>query len=45
MFLMPSQEYLSVSSSLVKEIHAHGGDVSRLVPPLVAERMHAKRAS
>lgn len=45
LFLMPSQEYLSVSSSLVKEIHAHGGDVSRLVPPLVAERMDAKRAS
>jgi pantetheine-phosphate adenylyltransferase len=45
LFLMPSQEYLSVSSSLVKEIHAHGGDVSRLVPPLVAEHMNAKRAS
>lgn len=42
-FLMPSEEYLSVSSSLVKEIHAHGGEVSRLVPPLVAERMDRKR--
>jgi pantetheine-phosphate adenylyltransferase len=44
LFLMPSEEFLSVSSSLVKEIHAHGGDVSRLVPPSVATRMDAKRS-
>ena len=43
LFLMPSEEYLSVSSSLVKEIHAHGGDVTRLVPPSVAARMDSKR--
>ncbi len=45
LFLMPSAEYLSVSATLVREIHAHGGDVSRLVPPAVRKRMDAKRRS
>ncbi len=43
LFLMPSAEFLSVSSTLVREIHAHGGDISKLVPPNVASRMDAKR--
>jgi pantetheine-phosphate adenylyltransferase len=41
-FLMPSEEVLSISSSLVKDIHQHGGDVSALVPPKVLERMRAQ---
>jgi pantetheine-phosphate adenylyltransferase len=38
-FLMPSEDYLSVSSTLIKDIQRHGGDVSSLVPPLVSERL------
>jgi pantetheine-phosphate adenylyltransferase len=33
-----------VSSSLVKEVAAYGGDVSGLVPPEVLERLLALRA-
>lgn len=43
LFLMPSAEFLSLSSTLVREIHTHGGDISKLVPPSVASRMDAKR--
>ncbi len=35
LFLMPSEEVLSVSSTLIKDIHRHGGDISTLVPPAV----------
>lgn len=38
-FLMPSEEVLSISSSLVKDIQKHGGDVSALVPPNVLKRI------
>lgn len=34
-FLIPSQEYSFLSSSFVKEIAKHGGDVGTMVPPLV----------
>lgn len=40
-FLMPSAEHLSVSSSLVREIFEHGGDIAPLVPPNVLARMKA----
>jgi pantetheine-phosphate adenylyltransferase len=40
-FLMPSEDYLSVSSTLIKDIQRHGGDVSSLVPPLVADRLRS----
>jgi pantetheine-phosphate adenylyltransferase len=40
-FLMPSEDFLSVSSTLIKDIHRHGGDVSSLVPALVADRLNA----
>ena len=39
LFLMPSEQVLSLSSSLIKEIHRHGGDVSSLVPPVVLEAL------
>lgn len=45
LFLMPSEEVLSVSSTLVKDIHHHGGEVSSLVPPEVLDRMVAKRGA
>lgn len=35
LFLMPSENYIFISSSLVKEIASMGGDVSDLVPPVV----------
>ena len=40
-FLLPSENFLSVSSTLIKDIQRHGGDVSSLVPPLFAERLGA----
>ena len=43
LFLMPSEKFLSVSSSLVREIFKHDGDVAPLVPPSVLRRMEAKR--
>ena len=43
LFLMPSAEFLSVSATLVREIHTHHGDVSRLVPTVVQKRMDARR--
>ena len=36
-FVMPSQEYAYLSSRLIKEVAALGGDVSHLVPPAVAK--------
>ena len=42
-FLMPQEEYTFVSSRLVKEVQLLGGDVSSLVPPVVLERLNAKR--
>lgn len=38
-FLMPSEQVLSLSSSLIKEIHRHGGDITSLVPPTVLEAL------
>ncbi|KPK63468.1 phosphopantetheine adenylyltransferase [candidate division WOR_3 bacterium SM23_42] len=43
-FLMPSEKYIFVSSSLVKEITALNGDVSKMVPPLVAKALRRKLA-
>ena len=34
-FIIPSQEHSFLSSSFVKEIARHGGDVSKMVPPSV----------
>ena len=38
-FFMTALEHSYLSSSLVKEIAAFGGDVSQMVPPAVARRM------
>jgi pantetheine-phosphate adenylyltransferase len=41
MFLMPSETYTYVNSTLVKEIARHGGNVDRFVPQAVASRLKA----
>jgi pantetheine-phosphate adenylyltransferase len=41
LFLMPSEDYTFVNSSLVKEIARHGGDVSAFVPGGVRARLAA----
>lgn len=42
---MPSDQYMFVSSRLVKEIAALGGDVSEFVTPLVLDALKAKLAA
>ena len=46
-FLMASEKFIFVNSTVVKEVSAHGGDVSELVPEHVntalLERMKKKR--
>jgi pantetheine-phosphate adenylyltransferase len=41
-FMLPAVEYTYVSSRLVKEVFRLGGDVARLVPPIVLESLKAK---
>ncbi len=41
-FLMANDAYFYVSSNLVKEAAALGGDVSKLVPDVVARKLRAK---
>jgi len=41
-FLMTSVEYIYLRSSLVKEVAALGGDVSRFVPPFVERKLREK---
>lgn len=42
LFLMPSEEFAFVSSSLVREIAQLGGDVSRFVPQCVVNALQQK---
>ena len=44
-FMMPAVEYTYVASRLVKEVFRLGGDVSKLVPPLVLEALRDKLAA
>ncbi len=39
-FLMPSQEYTYLTSSIIKEVATHGGPVTDFVHPEVAKRVH-----
>ena len=39
---MTSQEYMFISSSLLKEVAKLGGDIASMVPPHVAEAVSAK---
>jgi pantetheine-phosphate adenylyltransferase len=44
-FMMPAETYSYVSSRLVKEVFALGGNVSGLVPPVVEERLRQKQGA
>lgn len=43
-FMMPSAKYSFLSSSLIKEIVRHGGDVSDFLPESVTARLRARVA-
>ena len=45
LFLTPAEKYLFMSSTIVREIARFGGDVSKFVHPIVAERLRAKVAA
>jgi pantetheine-phosphate adenylyltransferase len=42
-FMMPSEKYTFISSRLIKEVFALGGQVHGLVPDLVETRLREKR--
>jgi pantetheine-phosphate adenylyltransferase len=42
-FMMPAEQYTYISSRLIKEVFMLQGSIAGLVPPLVEERLHAKR--
>ena len=44
-FVMPSQEYAFLSSSLIKEVMSNGGDAARWLPDDVAELVTARLAA
>jgi pantetheine-phosphate adenylyltransferase len=44
-FMMPAEQYVYISSRLVKEVCMLGGSVSGLVPAVVEERLKEKRAA
>jgi pantetheine-phosphate adenylyltransferase len=41
-FLMPAEKYMSISSSLIREIASLGGDVSAFVPELIVRALKNK---
>lgn len=45
LFILSDPGMVFVSSSLVKEIHDNGGDVSRYVPPSVMHRLEARSST
>jgi pantetheine-phosphate adenylyltransferase len=44
-FLMPSEEYSFITSTIVKEAASYGGDVSSLVPRIVVQKLRQKYRS
>ncbi|HAS6107637.1 TPA: pantetheine-phosphate adenylyltransferase [Vibrio vulnificus] len=42
-FLTPSEEHAFISSTIVREVAIHGGDVTQFVPTVVAEALHQKK--
>ncbi|ELP5729722.1 pantetheine-phosphate adenylyltransferase [Vibrio vulnificus] len=42
-FLTPSEEHAFISSTIVREVAIHGGDVSQFVPSIVAQALHQKK--
>ena len=45
LFLMPAQRYIFLSSSIVRELAAHGGDISAYVSAPVQQALAARRSS
>jgi pantetheine-phosphate adenylyltransferase len=41
-FLMSSEKFFFVNSTLVKEVFSHGGDVAELVPPHVEKKLQER---
>ena len=39
-FLMPSEEYSYLSSTIIKEVARHGGDLTEFLHPEVTRRLH-----
>jgi pantetheine-phosphate adenylyltransferase len=44
LFVTPSDQYMFISSTIVREIAGFGGDVAPFVPPIVAERIRSRVA-
>jgi len=44
-FLMPSEEYSFITSTIVKEAASYGGNVSSLVPKIVVQKLKKKFGS
>jgi pantetheine-phosphate adenylyltransferase len=44
-FMMPDEKYTYISSRLIKEVFALGGQVHGLVPDMVEDRLRDKRAA
>lgn len=42
-FLTPSEQYMFISATIVREIARLGGDASKFVHPLVAEQLYKKK--
>ncbi len=42
LFLMPTEDYSYITSSMIREIASFGGDTSKFVPPLVQKALLAK---
>jgi pantetheine-phosphate adenylyltransferase len=41
-FLMPSQEYIYLTSTIIKEVARLGGDLAGLVHPEIARRLRER---
>ena len=44
-YMMPSEEYIYLSSSTVKEVASFGGNVKQFVPKIVAEKLRQKHGN
>lgn len=42
-FLTPAEEYAFISSTIVREVAIHGGNVDEFVPEVVANALHSKK--
>ena len=42
-FLTPAEEHAFISSTIVREVAIHGGNVDQFVPEVVAKALHSKK--